>query len=164
MADGYGSNWIHAYSLDGKYLDYSFGGRGTKPGTFSTCHSINWDTRFHQLIVSDRENHRHQYFRTSTVPHDKPDVAYASQFAIPELQRPCNLRVAADNRTAVVPALEGPVGILNATNALVSLVDVAGLLGAEGHKCPHDAMLLPSGDLIVATWNPGRLSYWRRMR
>ena len=78
-------------------------------------------------------------------------------------QRPCNLRVAADGVHAVVPALEGPVGILNESNALVSLVDVAGLLGDKGHLHPHDALLMPSGDLIVATWNPGKLSYWKRI-
>jgi len=163
MSDGYGSNYIHAYTTKGTYLGYSFGGRGTGDGQFSTCHSINWDARVGQLIVSDRENHRHQFFSTPTDAKAAPNVTYESQFTVPELKRPCNLRVASDNKTAVVPALEGPVGILNASNQLVSLVDVGGLLGDQGHKYPHDAMLLPSGDLIVATWNPGRLSYWKRL-
>ena len=165
MADGYGSNYIHAYTTDGTYTGYSFGGRGTGPGTFETCHSINWDERVGQLIVSDRENHRHQFFRVSNDPAQPPNATYVSQFTIKELQRPCNLRNAPDGSgVAVVPALEGPVGILNASNSLVSLVDVAGLLGKEGHLHPHDALLMPSGDLIVATWNPGKLSYWKRLR
>ena len=27
-----------------------------------TCHSINYDPRTKQIVVSDRENHRHQWF------------------------------------------------------------------------------------------------------
>ena len=162
MADGYGSNYVHVYQRNGTYTGVSFGGRGTGPGKFQTCHSINWDTRSRQLVVSDRENHRHQYFRMNS-NQSNPEVMYASEFAVPELQRPCNLRVAADGVHAVVAALEGPVGVLNESNALVSLVDVAGLLGDKGHLHPHNALLMPSGDLIVATWNPGKLSYWKRI-
>lgn len=55
------------------------------------------------------------------------------------------------------------VAILNQSNHLVSTVDVGRLLKRQRHTHPHDAMLLPSGDLVVATWNPGRLSYWRRL-
>ena len=163
MADGYGSNYVHVYSLEGKYSGYSFGGRGHGPGQFETCHSINWDSRVGQLVVSDRENHRHQFFAAPTDPRRPPNVTYVSEFATPELKRPCNLRVAPDEEHAVVPALEGPVGVLNASNALVSLVNVSALLGKEGHLHPHDALLLSSGDLIVATWNPGKLSYWKRL-
>ena len=61
--------------------------------------------------------------------------------------------VLADGVHAVVPALEGTVGILNATNHLVSVIELGQLLQPEGHAPhPHDAMLLPSGDLVVATW------------
>ena len=114
-----------------------------------------------KLVVSDRENHRHQWFS-----YDAADGAvfdYVGERAVKQLQRPCNLRVGPDGQHAVVPALEGPVGILNGTNDLVSLIDVGGLLGAQGHKHPHDAVMLPNGDLIVATWAPGKLSYWRRL-
>jgi len=64
---------------------------------------------------------------------------------------------------AAVPDLAGPVAILNQDNDIVSVVNVAGLLGHLGHLHPHDAQILSNGDLIVATWNPGRLSYWKKL-
>jgi len=160
MSDGYGSNHVHVYTTDGTYTNTSFGGKGTDPGLFQTCHAINWDARVGKLIVTDRENHRHQYF---DMEGGGPAVRYSSMFNNPSLQRPCTHRVAPDGQHATVPALEGPVGILNASNQLVSLVNVSGLLGSQGHLHPHDAIMLPSGDLVVATWAPGHLSYWRKL-
>ena len=29
---------------------------------------------------------------------------------------------------------------------------------------PHDAIWLANGDIVVCTWNPGRIGYWRRMQ
>ena len=57
--------------------------------------------------------------------------------------------------TSAAPAVAAPG---NQSNHLVSTVDVGRLLKRQRHTHPHDAMLLPSGDLVVATWNPGRLS------
>ena len=161
MADGYGSNYVHSYTHDGVYANYSFGGRGTDFGKFQTCHCINYDARVGKIIVTDRENHRHQYFDLN--PTGGPQLTFSSVFTTPGLDRPCTHHVAPDGVHAVVPALEGPVGILDSTNALVSLVNVSGLLGNLGHLHPHDAIMLPSGDLVVATWAPGRLSYWRKL-
>mmetsp|Transcript_37847 Transcript_37847/g.68399 ORF Transcript_37847/g.68399 Transcript_37847/m.68399 type:complete len:332 (+) Transcript_37847:52-1047(+) len=161
MADGYGSNYIHVYTTNGTYTGNSFGGRGTSDGLFSTCHSINYDPRQKKLVVSDRENHRHQYFNFDS--SSAAVFSHDSNFENKELQRPCNIRFDFGNGYAVVPALEGPVGILDENNQLVSLLDVAGLLGDKGHLHPHDATFLPNGDLVVCTWNPGRISYWRRL-
>lgn len=161
MADGYGSNFIHVYTKDGKYTGRSFGGTGTELGKFKTCHSINFDPRVGKLIVTDRENHRHQYFDYDAEAGDL--FRFSSNFTVEGLQRPCNIRFDFGAGFAVVPALEGPVGIVDKDNRLVSTIDVAGLLGAQGHLHPHDATLLPNGDLIVCTWAPGRLSYWRRL-
>ena len=64
---------------------------------------------------------------------------------------------------AAIADLTGSVQIVDErSNAVLSVVNVSGILGDSGHLHPHDAQLLPSGDLIVATWNPGRVSYWRR--
>ena len=90
-----------------------------------------------------------------------PNATFSSMFTIPELAAPNHLRVAPDGTHAVVADLLGPVAILDGRNSLVSLVNVSGLLGAEGHEHPHDALMLPNGDLVVGTWSPGRLSYWR---
>ena len=35
------------------------------------------------------------------------------------------------------------------------------LLAAEQHLHPHDAIFLANGDMVVATWAPGRISYWK---
>lgn len=161
MADGYGSNFVHVYTRAGAYAGRSFGGRGTGPGKFQTCHSINFDPRSGRLVVTDRENHRHQYFDFDPRSPDKFD--YLSEFVVPELKRPCNMRFDFGRGHAVIPALEGPVGIVDGADRLVSLINVSSLLGDRGHLHPHDATLLPNGDLVVATWNPGRLSYWRRL-
>lgn len=161
MADGYGSNYIHVFTSDGDYTGRSFGGKGTGPGQFQTCHSINYDPRVDKLVVSDRENHRHQYFDFDA---EKGDVfRYNSSVSVAELQRPCNIRFDFGNGYAVVPALEGPVGILDQDNKVVSVIDVAGLLGDKGHLHPHDATFLPNGDIVVCTWAPGRISYWRHL-
>ena len=64
----------------------------------------------------------------------------------------------------VVAALEGPVAILDKHNRLVSTIDVSKLIGANtGSLHPHDAIFLPNGDLVVGTWNPGFISYWKRL-
>ena len=89
-------------------------------------------------------------------------------FALPCLPRPCNFRPlqnASDaklNGMVVVAALDGPVAVLDQTNKVVSVIDVNGLIGAfTGSKHPHDAIFMPNGDIVVATWNPGFVSYWR---
>ena len=64
----------------------------------------------------------------------------------------------------VLPDLAGPVAVLDESNAVVSVVNVSDLLAAEQHKHPHDAIFLPNGDMVVATWAPGRISYWKRLR
>ena len=77
---------------------------------------------------------------------------------------PCNLRMYPEQQAvAVSPDLSGPVAVLDAKNSVVSVVNVSVLLAAEQHKHPHDAILLPNGDMVVATWAPGRISYWKKL-
>lgn len=159
LADGYGSSKIHVYTLDGKFTGNSFGGRGSDHGQFSTCHAISWDDRRGQMAVSDRENHRIEYFNID--PEDPTKFEYESTSTVDGIQRPCNIRFL--NENAIIPALEGPVAILDKDNKLLSSIDVAGLLGDQGFKHPHDAHMLPNGDFVVGTWNPGRIAYWRRL-
>jgi hypothetical protein len=85
------------------------------------------------------------------------------------ITQPCNFRVlenAVDPSSegmVAVAALEGPVGILDKNSRLVSVVDVGGLIGDRGSKHPHDAIFLPSGDLVVGSWDPGYITYWKRI-
>jgi hypothetical protein len=64
IADGYGSNYIHQYDKDGKWIR-SWGGTGDEPGKFKTPHGIwvdNREGREVSLVVADRANARLQYF------------------------------------------------------------------------------------------------------
>jgi hypothetical protein len=63
----------------------------------------------------------------------------------------------------VVAGLNGPVAIMSKENAVVSLIEVGQLIGDQGSKHPHDAIFLPNGDVVVGTWNPGYVSYWKRL-
>ena len=77
---------------------------------------------------------------------------------------PCNVRIYPNHEgRAIMPDLAGPVAVLDASNTVVSVVNVSVLLAAEQHKHPHDAIFLPNGDMVVATWAPGRVSYWKRL-
>ena len=62
---------------------------------------------------------------------------------------------------SIVPDLSGPVAVLDAQHSVLSVVNVSVLLAAQQHKHPHDATFLANGDMVVATWSPGRLSYWK---
>ena len=53
------------------------------------------------------------------------------------------------------------VAILDGGDRVVGVVDVAGVLEEEQHLHPHDAVFLENGDMVVVTWSPGRLSYWK---
>ncbi len=63
----------------------------------------------------------------------------------------------------------GSVGIFNRSNALVSVLQVAELLGAQGFLNPHDAVFTAGGDIALAVWkghdpaSKGSVSYWRRL-
>jgi hypothetical protein len=64
IADGYGSNYIHQYDKDAKWIR-TWGGTGTEPGQMRTPHGIWLDDRAGKepsLVVADRANARLQYF------------------------------------------------------------------------------------------------------
>jgi hypothetical protein len=56
------------------------------------------------------------------------------------------------------------VAVLSNTHETLSVVNVSVLLAAEQHKHPHDAIFLANGDIVVATWAPGRMSYWKLLK
>src|SRR5207253_10464003 len=64
VGDGYGSNYIHEYDKDAKYVR-TFGGGGVDVGKLLTPHGLWLDNRPGRnpaLIVADRANARLQYF------------------------------------------------------------------------------------------------------
>jgi hypothetical protein len=41
------------------------------------------------------------------------------------------------------------------------VINVSVLLKDEQQMHPHDAIFLANGDIVVGTWAPGRVSYWK---
>jgi DNA-binding beta-propeller fold protein YncE len=153
VADGYGSSMIHVLkTADGVYAGKSWGGSGAGHGDLNCPHGITLDPRCGRLLVADRGNKRLEYFELNG--------KYHSTITAPEIQAPCNADVQGEH--VLVPNLDGPVVILDKDNRTVSVIEVGKLLGDQGLKHPHDAIWLSNGDIVVCTWNPGRLSYWKR--
>ena len=103
VADGYGRQWIHIFGPDLAYRS-SFGGRGSEPGTFQTCHGLAVDTRGAEprLLVCDRENRRIQRFDLDGKFIDIPAT---------DLRRPCAIGITGDE--LAVAELEGRVTVLD---------------------------------------------------
>ena len=176
LTDGYGSFNVYVFTRDGAFVNRTFGGRGTAHGVFDNPHGITYDHRARRLAVSDRLNGRIEFFdfdaaRGGTFAY-AATVDAASLNASARLPgfKPCNFRPIAPDvadpalqGAAVVAALEGVVAVLDRGNALVSVVDVAGLIGQAGSTHPHDAIFLRNGDIVVGTWDWGYVSYWKRL-
>eukprot|EP00931_Biecheleriopsis_adriatica_P049800 TRINITY_DN28818_c0_g1_i1.p1 TRINITY_DN28818_c0_g1~~TRINITY_DN28818_c0_g1_i1.p1 ORF type:complete len:362 (-),score=46.83 TRINITY_DN28818_c0_g1_i1:367-1380(-) len=169
LCDGYGSNNIYPFHIDGTFMNITYGGKGGRDqhGKFSTNHGCTWDPRKGLIGVSDRANSRIEYFEVD--PESPNKFEYKTTFDLRPSQGdgtlPCNIRIYPEQESrAIIPDLAGPVQVLDRHDNVISVVDVSGLLGeTEGTKHPHDAIFLPNGDMVVAAWNPGRLTYWRRL-
>lgn len=154
IADGYGSSMIHVLkAADGVYAGKSWGGAGEDHGELNCPHGITYDPRRKLLLTADRGNKRLEYFTLRG--------CYHSTVTAPEITAPCNADIRGDH--VLVPDLNGPVIILDKENQVVSVLEVGKLLGYRGFKHPHDAIWLPNGDIVVCTWNPGAIGYFRRV-
>lgn len=70
VADGYGSDFIHRYDTNGRWIQ-SWGGSGTQVGKFKTPHGIWLDRRNKnapQIVIADRANARLQFFSLEGKP------------------------------------------------------------------------------------------------
>lgn len=171
VADGYGSNYIHQYDRDGKYVR-SFGGKGTEPGRFQTPHGIWIDDRPGRdplLIVADRANARLQYLTLDGKPVSiVGNVSYPAHFDI-------------QGTNLLVPDLHARLSIFDKDN------HVAVHLGydpdwtrrvLDGFKMreqpdqwengrfvhPHDACFDRDGNIYVVEWvATGRVSFLRKV-
>lgn len=168
VADGYGRNWIHVFGPDLVYRS-SFGGRGTEPGRFQTCHGVAIDHRGEEpmLLVCDRENRRIQRFTLDGTFVDVPATG---------LRRPCAMSVVGDE--VAIAELEGRVTILGPDFEVVAHVGdnpdrsqwarngVPRSAWIDGvFTAPHGCCLDAEGNLYVSDWNAtGRLSRIDRSR
>lgn len=172
VSDGYGSNYIHEYDKDAKWVR-TFGGTGTAPGLYSTPHGIWLDNRpGHQvnLVVADRANHRLQHITLDGKPVSmKTDSqSFPAHFDI-------------RGEVLLVPDLFVRVSLFDKDdNALVHLGhDEAWTKQVlDGFKIraqpdrwpagkfihPHDACFDKDGNIFVAEWvATGRVSFLRHV-
>jgi hypothetical protein len=168
VADGYGSNYIHRYDINGKYKS-TFGGTGSGEGQLKCPHGIWCDTRdpaSPMLVVADRANVRLQWFTL-----DGKFVKMVSD----ELRHPCHF----DQRDGdlLIPDLHGRVTIFDKDNKLITHLgdnsDPAkrGKNGVKpeelipGEFCtPHGAIWDRAGNIYVAEWLPyGRVTKLKRV-
>jgi hypothetical protein len=181
LADGYGSSNVYVFSRDGQFQNRTFGGKGSMHGKFNNCHGMTYDPRSGQLVVSDRENHRIEFFEfNNSGTKFEYNSTITPTWGKAGTQRPCNFRILEDstnsslNGMAVIADLgaddqtkpdvaRGQVAILDKNNTVVSVIAVSELLGDQGSVHPHDSHFLPNGDIIVATWRPGHISYWKKL-
>jgi len=168
VADGYGRNWVHQFDAERNYVR-SFGGPGTEPGRFQTCHGIWLDTRSDPptLIVADRENHRLQVFDLE---------GNFLRLIEPGLRRPCS--VYEHEGVLAVADLAGRVTLLDESNALIAHLGdnpdpakraqngVPREQWAEGEfLSPHSVCWDAQGNLYVMDWNfLGRVTKLARLR
>ena len=162
VADGYGTNWIHRFDKNRKYLS-SFGSRGKEDGRFHTCHGLALDTRGERplLLVCDRENRRLQHY----------DLEGNFVATITEnLRRPCSVAFVGDR--VAVAELEGRVTILDSSNQPIAYLgdnpdqkQWANYRVPEADwnqgifTAPHGVAFDPDGNLFVMDWNAtGRIS------
>merc|ERR1712032_317241 len=169
LCDGYGSNNVYVFDINGTFMNRTYGGVGDRSqhGKFSTNHGCTWDPRFQMIGVSDRANSRLEYFEIDPKSPDKCEYKRTVDLRPTGLGAgtlPCNIRIYPEQEgRAIVPDLAGPVAVLNKDDEVISIVNVSELLAGEGTRHPHDAIFLPNGDMVVGAWNPGRLTYWKKL-
>lgn len=171
IADGYGSNWIHQYDKDAKYVR-TWGGTGEGVGQFKTPHGIWLDDRpGHEpaVVVADRANARLQYFTVDGKPlRIDQGVSFPAHFDI-------------RGEVLLVPDLHARVTLMDRNNAVIThlgydpewtkrVLDGFRMRGQpetwENGKFihPHDACFDRDGNLFVVEWvATGRVSKLRKV-
>lgn len=139
-------------SVDVRWNNLTFGGKGKKPGQFGTGHGIT--EKDHHLHVSDRPH--------AEIDKFNPKGEYLSTLNLPEGSYPCDIDF---GRTySVVASLHGPDRSKGAPiyllrdKEVVSTVMVKEDLGMEKFQHIHNAVLREIDDrlyIIAQSWNPG---------
>ena len=168
IADGYGQPWVHRYSAKGDYIQ-SFGGRGDALGQLNNPHGIMIDTRGSEplVLVSDRGNHRLQYF---TLDGEAVKVSEGM------LDLPCTTDQYGDE--LYIPDLHSRLTILDKNDQLIMHLgerekgwEIPGwpniaheLRHVGSFTSPHDLHVDGSGNIYVVEWiNDGRITKLARV-
>lgn len=173
VADGYGSNYIHQYDKDAKWVR-TFGGTGIDAGKMLTPHGLWVDDRPGRkpsLIVADRANARLQYF----------SLDGKHQGFVHDVLFPAHFDIRGD--VLLVPDLHARVSLFDKDNApIVHLGDDLAwrkkVLGGGKFTVrsqpsdwqpgrfihPHDACFDADGNIFVVEWvQTGRVSLLKRV-
>lgn len=168
IADGYGQPWVHQYNAQAEYIR-SFGGRGEGAGQLNNPHGIKIDTRGSEplVLVSDRGNHRLQYFnldgeyvKISEGMLRLPCTTeqYGDELYIPDLHSRLTILDKDDNLIAHIGEREAGWKIEGWPNIDHSLREVGSFTS------PHDLHVDGSGNIYVAEWiSDGRISKLQRV-
>jgi hypothetical protein len=171
VADGYGSNFIHQYDKDARWVR-TFSGTGVDVGKTQTPHGLWLDDRRPgrpELVVADRANARLQYF--------SPDGTFLR--FVHDVLFPAHFDVRGD--LLLVPDLHARVSLFDRDNAPVAHLgdDLAWRKRVlDGFKVraderqwrpgkfvhPHDACFDRDGNIFVAEWvQTGRVSLLKKV-
>ena len=172
VADGYGWNFIHQYDKDANWIR-SWGGTGSRIGTFKTPHSIWLDDRPGReasLVVADRANARLQYFSLDGIHLGFVDtVSFPADFDT-------------QGEVLMVPDLHARITLYDNSNKVITHLGYADEWTkkalADGFKMrktpsmwengrfvhPHDACFDKDGNIYVAEWvATGRVSFLKKV-
>jgi hypothetical protein len=171
IGDGYGSHHMMKFSKSGDFIR-EIGTPGKDDGQLNSPHGQWVDSRGPEpvLVVADRGNRRIQTF-TLDGKHLRT-IKDESR-----LRMPCHFDVR--NDLMVCADLDSQVCLLDRNYAVVAqLGDGMSANGAVGSRrkqtraeftpgqfiCPHDAIFLQNGDILVSEWLPiGRITLLRRL-
>jgi len=171
VGDGYGSHHMLKFSASGEFLR-EIGTIGQGDGQLNCPHGQWVDTRGGEpiLVIADRGNRRVQTFTL-----DGKHLRAVKDDA--RLRMPCNFDVRGD--LMVCADVDSQVCLLDRNYAVVAqLGDGLSENGAVGSRrkqkrseytpgkfiCPHDAIFLNNGDILVAEWLPiGRITLLRHL-
>ena len=171
IADGYGSNYIHQYDKDAKWVR-TWGGTGDEPGKYKTPHGLWLDDRPGRepsLVIADRANARLQYATLDGKPLGMvTDVSFPAHFDI-------------RGDVLLCPDLHARVTLFDKDNKVLTHLGYDPewtKLVLEGFKMrgqparweagrfihPHDACFDKDGNIFVVEWvATGRVSKLRHL-
>jgi hypothetical protein len=174
VADGHGSDYVHKYDRDAKYVR-TWGGTGGATGKLRKPHGLLFDTRpgrlEPELLVADCDNSRLQYFT--------PDGEVVARHAVTDVvQSPANFDVRGE--ILLVPDMAARVTLLDRFNQPIIHLGDDREWAAEVQKLeirkdpkrwlpgrfvhPHDACFDRAGNIFVVEWvEPGRVTMLKKV-
>jgi hypothetical protein len=171
VGDGYGSNYVHHYDKDAKWVR-TWGGSGKEPGKMQTPHGIWLDDRPGRqpsVVVADRANARLQYF----------SLDGKHQGFVQDVLFPAHFDIRGD--VLLVPDLHARVSLFDKENKpIVHLGDDPAWRKEvlDGFKVradesrwqsgkfvhPHDACFDKDGNIFVVEWvQTGRVTLLKKV-